>query len=68
MQCYSGHAINIPGDTLPDAGGISPDLTPGCAALPQEYLVESIIKANAGGGRPGDIVKEEHDLLELRLG
>jgi hypothetical protein len=68
MQCYSCHGSNIPGETLPaDAGGIGPDLTPGCATLPQEYLAEPIIKANAVVAAPGDVVKEEHDLLEQRL-
>jgi cytochrome c5 len=37
MQCYSCHAIQIPGEKLPsDAGGIGPELT-GYSALPKEY-------------------------------
>jgi mono/diheme cytochrome c family protein len=59
MQCYSCHTINIPGETLPpDAGGIGPDLTPGYAKLPTEYLAESIIKAHTVVAAPGYVVKE----------
>jgi hypothetical protein len=54
MQCYSCHAITIPGETLPaDAGGIGPDLTPGYSKLPAAYLAESIIKAHAVVAAPG---------------
>jgi hypothetical protein len=59
MQCYTCHAINIPGETLPpDAGGIGPDLTPGYSKLPTEYLAESIIKAHTVVAAPGYVVKE----------
>ena len=59
MQCYSCHAINIPGETLPsDAGGIGPDLTPGYSKLPAEYLAESIIKAHTVVAAPGYVVRE----------
>jgi cytochrome c5 len=59
MQCYSCHAINIPGETLPsDAGGIGPDLAPGYAKLPAAYLAESVIKAHAVVAAPGYVVQE----------
>jgi hypothetical protein len=59
MQCYSCHAISIPGETLPsDAGGIGPDLTPGYSKLPAEYLAESIIKAHTAVAAPGYVVQE----------
>ena len=59
MQCYTCHAITIPGETLPsDAGGIGPDLTPGYAKLPAEYLAESIIKAHPVVAAPGYVVQE----------
>ena len=59
MQCYTCHAINIPGETLPsDAGGIGPDLTPGYSRLPAEYLAESIIKGHAVVAAPGYVVQE----------
>jgi hypothetical protein len=58
MQCYSCHAIQIPGEKLPSgAGGIGPDLT-GYSALPKEYLAESIIKAHTVVAAPGYVVKE----------
>jgi cytochrome c5 len=58
MQCYSCHAIQIPGEKLPsDAGGIGPDLS-GYSALPKEYLAESIIKAHTVVAAPGYVVKE----------
>jgi cytochrome c5 len=53
MQCYSCHAIQIPGEKLPsDAAGIGPELT-GYSALPKEYLAESIIKAHTVVAAPG---------------
>jgi cytochrome c2 len=58
MQCYSCHAIQIPGEKLPsDAGGIGPELT-GYSAIPKEYLAESIIKAHTVVAAPGYTVKE----------
>ncbi|MBI4522261.1 MAG: c-type cytochrome [Deltaproteobacteria bacterium] len=58
MQCYSCHAIKIPGEKLPpSAGGIGPDLT-GYSVLPKEYLAESIIKAHTVVAAPGYVVKE----------
>jgi Cytochrome c len=58
MQCYSCHAIQIPGEKLPPgAGGIGPELT-GYSALPKEYLGESIIKAHTVVATPGYVVKE----------
>jgi hypothetical protein len=58
MQCYSCHAIQIPGEKLPaGAGSIGPELT-GYSALPKEYLAESIIKAHAVVAAPGYVVKE----------
>jgi hypothetical protein len=58
MQCYSCHAINIPGEKLPsDAGGIGPDLN-GYSAFPKEYLAESIIKAHTVVAAPGYVVKQ----------
>jgi hypothetical protein len=59
MQCYSCHAIEIPGETLPpDAGGIGPALTATYAKLPTEYLAESIIKAHTVVAAPGYVVRE----------
>jgi Cytochrome c len=59
MQCYTCHAIYIPGQTLPsDAGGIGPDLTPSYSKLPAEYLAESIIKAHTVVAAPGYVVQE----------
>jgi Cytochrome c len=59
MQCYSCHAIEIPGESLPpDAGGIGPALTAGYAKLPKEYLAESIIKAHTVVAAPGYVVQE----------
>jgi cytochrome c5 len=59
MQCYTCHAITIPGETLPsDAGGIGPDFTSGYSKLPAEYLAESIIKAHTVVAAPGYVVKE----------
>jgi hypothetical protein len=59
MQCYSCHAISMPGETLPsDAGGIGPDLTPGYSKLPVAYLAESIIKAHPVVATPGYVVQE----------
>lgn len=47
MQCYTCHAIDLAGDTLPpESGGIGPKLTFEYAQLPNEYLAESIIKAH----------------------
>lgn len=47
MQCYSCHAIDLPGDSLPsDMDGVGPKLVAGYALLPTEYLAESIIKAH----------------------
>lgn len=58
MQCYSCHAVQIPGEKLPArAGGIGPDLT-AYSALPKEYLAESIIKAHTVVAAPGYVVKE----------
>ena len=58
MQCYSCHAVKVPGEKPPrDAGGIGPDLT-GYSALPKEYLAESIIKAHAVVAAPGYVVRE----------
>ena len=58
MQCYSCHAIQIPGEKLPSgAGGVGPELT-GYSALPKEYLAESIIKAHTVVAAPGYVVKE----------
>jgi hypothetical protein len=58
MQCYSCHAIVIPGEKLPSgAGGGGPDLA-GYSALPKEYLAESIIKAHTVVAAPGYAVKE----------
>jgi hypothetical protein len=58
MQCYSCHAIQIPGEKLPSgAGGVGPELT-GYSALPKEYLAESIIKAHPVVAAPGYVVKE----------
>ena len=58
MQCYSCHAIQIPGEKLPSgAGGIGPELT-GYSAVPKEYLAESIIKAHTVVAAPGYLVKD----------
>ena len=64
MQCYTCHAVNIPGETLPsDAGGIGPDLTPAYAKLPTEYLAESIIKAHSVVAAPGYVMKESKAIM-----
>ena len=58
MECYSCHRIKIPGEAFPaDSGGIGPDLTPGYAQLPKEYLAEAIIKAHTVVAAPGYEVK-----------
>jgi cytochrome c2 len=58
MQCYSCHAVEIPGEKLPSvAGRVGPDLA-GYSALPKEYLAESIIKAHTVVAAPGYVVKE----------
>jgi mono/diheme cytochrome c family protein len=58
MQCYSCHAIQIPGEKLPSgAGGVGPELT-GYSALPKEYVAESIIRAHTVVAAPGYTVKE----------
>jgi hypothetical protein len=54
MECYSCHAINLPGENLPaDSGGIGPALTPGYSKLPAAYLAESVIKAHTVVAAPG---------------
>lgn len=54
MECFSCHAINVPGEKLPaDSGGIGPALTPGYSKLPAAYLAESIIKAHTVVAAPG---------------
>ena len=59
MKCYSCHAIEIPGEKLPPSRskGAGPALT-GYAALPKEYLAESIIKPHTIVAAPGYTVKE----------
>ncbi len=58
MQCYSCHAISIPGEKLPfRAKAIGPDLT-GYSVLSKEYLAESIIKAHTIVAAPGYTVKD----------
>lgn len=53
MQCYTCHAIDLAGDTLPpESGGIGPKLTFEYAHLPNEYLAESIIKAHTKVAAP----------------
>lgn len=59
MKCYSCHAIEIAGEKLPPSRskGAGPGLT-GYAALPKEYLAESIIKFHTVVAAPGYTVKE----------
>jgi hypothetical protein len=59
MECYSCHHITIPGAKLPaKPAGIGPDLSPGYAQLPKEYLAEAIIKAHTVVAAPGYVVKD----------
>lgn len=59
MECYSCHRITIPGEKLPPKpAGIGPELTPGYAQLPKEYLAEAIIKAHTVVAAPGYVMKE----------
>jgi hypothetical protein len=58
MKCYSCHAKEIPGEKFVSRSkGTGPDLT-GYAALPKDYLAESIIKAHTIVAAPGYTVKE----------
>jgi len=58
MQCYSCHALKIPGEKFPSGtGGTGPDLT-GYSVLPKEYLAESIIKSHTVVVAPGYAVKD----------
>jgi Cytochrome c len=58
MKCYSCHAMEIPGEKLSARSkGAGPDLT-GYAALPKEYVAESIIKTHTIVAAPGYTVKE----------
>ena len=59
MKCYSCHAIEIPGEKLPPSRskGAGPALT-GYAALPKEYLADSIIRFHTIVAAPGYVVKE----------
>lgn len=59
MKCYSCHTIEIPGEKLPPSRskGAGPALT-GYAALPKEYLAESIIKPHTIVAAPGYALKE----------
>ena len=62
MECYSCHAINVPGEKLPaESGGIGPALTPGYSKLPAAYLAESIIKAHTVVAAPGYELKARAD-------
>ncbi len=54
MECYSCHAIAIPGEKLPTgSGNIGPALSPGYSKLPAAYLAEAIIKAHTIVAAPG---------------